>query len=385
MIEEQARQERVQNTIAQDIGGNFTEVYDVETGKFDVVNLDTGDVVDSGLTEQEAILRAQERSVGDPGYGLDAEPAGGDYNVPSQATIRAADFTARSVNAQAMLDQARQQSILAQQRKANGAAVGDGDWRVRLRLAPNATYLYKTPGVGTAGILEPLRNTDGVIFPYTPRIDTSYSAEYAPYDLTHNNYRGYFYKGSRVGEVILTADFTAQDTQEANYMLAVIHFFKSCTKMFYGQDAERGSPPPLVYLTGLGEFQFNEHACVISNFNYNLPPDVDYIRARSTMASSSSVTQGGNGLMWQRSLAPSATASYNLSSIWSRLTGANIPQGAINYPPPPPNLGQNSPTYVPTKMQMSLTLLPIQSRQQVSQQFSLKAYANGNLLKGGFW
>jgi len=383
VLEQEVASERVQNAAPIDLGGNFTEVYDVETGKFNVVNLDTGAVVDEGLSEQEAILRAQERSVGDPGYGLDAEPAGGDYNVPSQASIRAADFTARSVNAQAMLESARQQSILSAQRKAAGAAVGDGDWRVRLRLAPNANYLYKAPG-GT-GILEPLRNTDGVIFPYTPRIDTQYSAEYAPYDLTHNNYRGYFYKGSRVGEVVLTADFTAQDTSEANYLLAVIHFFKSCTKMFYGQDTERGSPPPLVYLSGLGEYQFNEHACVISNFNYSLPPDVDYIRARSTLASSAGVTQGGTGLMWQRSLADSATASYSLSSILSRLTGANIPKGAVNYPPAPPNLGQNSPTYVPTKMQMSLTLLPIQSRQQVSQQFSLKAYANGNLLKGGFW
>jgi hypothetical protein len=29
--------------------------------------------------------------------------------------------------------------------------------------------------------------------------------------------------------------------------------------------------------------------------------------------------------------------------------------------------------------------LPVQSRQQVSNQFSVKDFANGNLLKGGFW
>jgi hypothetical protein len=75
--------------------------------------------------------------------------------------------------------------------------------------------------------------------------------------------------------------FTAQDTGEANYLLAVITFFKSVTKMFYGQDAERGAPPPLVYLSGLGEYQFNEHPCVVSQFNYNLPSDADYIRAGS--------------------------------------------------------------------------------------------------------
>jgi hypothetical protein len=27
--------------------------------------------------------------------------------------------------------------------------------------------------------------------------------------------------------------------------------------MFYGQDAEAGTPPPLVYLSGFGKYQFN--------------------------------------------------------------------------------------------------------------------------------
>jgi hypothetical protein len=52
--------------------------------------------------------------------------------------------------------------------------------------------------------------------------------------------------------------------------------------MFYGQDAERGAPPPLVYLQGLGQYQFNLAPCVVSQFTYNLPTDVDYIRAGST-------------------------------------------------------------------------------------------------------
>jgi hypothetical protein len=124
---------------------------------------------------------------------------------------------------------------------------------------------------------------------------------------------------------------------------------------------------------------------VIQQFNYNLPNDVDYIRARGRQSTSAGVTQGGNGLLYRRQQTGGPTNSYSLSNIWSRLTGANVPLGAINYPPAPPNLGLNSPTYVPTKMQVILTLLPMQSRQQVSQQFSLKGFANGNLLKGGFW
>lgn len=392
-------------TRAAPVGGDYVASYDVETGKFDVVDLATGLPIKRGLTEQAAILDAQNLSVGDPGYGglaarnfgvaydedgfllpgytLDEnnDPVyiGGDFVEPATAA------SAEASRIESLKQQAQNQATVSAQRKANGKAVGDGDWRVRLRLAPNATYLYKSPGINSAGIMEPLRQTDGVIFPYTPQIDIQYSAEYTPYDLVHTNYRGYFYKGSRVGEVVLNADFTAQDSAEADYLLAVIHFFRSATKMFYGQDKQRGTPPPLVFLSGLGTFQFNEHPCVISQFNYNLPKDVDYIRSRGRQSTSSGVTQGGNGLMFRRTLASSTAPSYSLSSIWSRLTGANLPQGGMNIPPAPPNLGTNTPTYVPTKMSMSLTLLPMPTRSQVSQQFSLEKYANGNLLRGGFW
>ena len=381
--EQQERRERIAVTQANDIGGDFIAQQSPE-GDWEVYDLSNPDVpVIRGLTEQEARLQAEERSLGDPGYGLPPNVVG--PTPRSQAEIRAQQFTDEQSRREALLAQARAQAPISELRKLNGTATGDGDWRVRLRLAPNANYLYKTPGVGSAGILEPLRNTDGVIFPYTPKIDITYSADYNPYDLVHTNYRGYFYRGSKVGEIVVTAAFTAQDSVEADYLLAAIHFFRSCTKMFYGQDQDRGSPPPMVYLSGLGEFQFNEHPCAISQFNYNLPEDVDYIRARGRQSTSAGITQGGNGLMWRRTLASTPTASYNLSSIWARLTGANLPQGGMNIPEPPPNLGVNSPTYVPTKITMTLTLLPMPTRSQISQQFSLEKYANGNLLRGGFW
>ena len=54
---------------------------------------------------------------------------------------------------------------------------------------------------------------------------------------------------------------------------------------------------------------------------------------------------------------------------------------------PAPNTADllNSPTYVPTKMEISISLLPVQSRQQVSQNFNLRDFASGSLLNGGFW
>jgi hypothetical protein len=230
------------------------------------------------------------------------------------------------------------------------------------------------------GILAPLKNTGGVIFPYTPRITTSYNANYTPTDLTHSNYKNYFYQSSNVGEISIEAKFTAQDTNEAAYLLAVIHFFRSVTKMFYGQDSQRGAPPPLVFLTGYGEYQFNQHPCVVSSFTYSMPDGVDYIRARS-------VNVNGTNLLTRRDrqTAPTDPISGAVQRISNLFSSQGISPGAIVTRPAPPTLGQNNPTYVPTSVDLSLRLLPMQSRTQVSQQFSVKGFANGDLIRGGFW
>ena len=296
--------------------------------------------------------------------------------------LQAEDAQDRAAQQAATLARARAQNTIANQRKdANNA-----DWRVKLRLAPQADYLYADPAAG-GGILAPLKEQGGVIFPYTPAISTAYKANYSSYDLTHSNYKGYYYQGSSVDAVTLSCPFTAQSTKEADYLLAVIHFFKSVTKMFYGQDPQRGTPPPLVYLTGLGEYQFNEHPCVVSSFTYTLPTDVDYIRARSPNINNSNMLnqrQASNGSTVGTTWGGGILGPL-LGGAINRLANAGLPKGGKTTQPAPASFGLNSPTYVPTKIELSITLLPIQSRKQQSQQFSLKQYANGDLLKGGFW
>lgn len=257
------------------------------------------------------------------------------------------------------------------------------DWRVRLSLAPGATYLYKV-GQGAAGILNPLQATDGVIFPYTPAISVSYSAGYDSTDVTHSNYKFFSYKNSNVDNVTITADFTAQDTAEAQYLLAVIHFFRSVTKMFYGKDPGPGPgvPPPLCYLNGLGSFQFDWHPLVINNFTYTLPTDVDYIRAMDT-ASRPGVNTGSGQPKGKSGEDPTM----------QRMAGGGIQTGALAAAPKFKNDSGNKDavTYVPTKMSITIQAYPIVSRNDVSNNFSLKEYATGKLLRGsqrqsgGFW
>ena len=67
------------------------------------------------------------------------------------------------------------------------------DWRVRISLGEGSDKLYKD---GNRGILAPLADTDGVVFPYTPTIQVNYTANYNSTDLTHSNMRANFYQGS---------------------------------------------------------------------------------------------------------------------------------------------------------------------------------------------
>jgi hypothetical protein len=244
------------------------------------------------------------------------------------------------------------------------------DWRVRLSLAPSANYLYKAEK-GKIGILAPLAVTNGVIFPYTPSVSVVYAASYDSSELVHSNYKIYNYKNSAVDTVTITGDFTAQDTNEANYLLAVIHFFKSVTKMFYGQDQNprNGTPPPLVYMSGLGTFQFDNHPLVVSNFTYSLPNEVDYIRSGSVTTEPGSSTTGQNTV--------NNTDNASNARIQSSGLGAKIP----NFQRQQATIKSNA-TYVPTKMQIVITCIQIVTRNDISNNFSLRDYATGALLQG---
>ncbi len=248
------------------------------------------------------------------------------------------------------------------QDQANFAA--KEDWRVRLSLAPDSQYLYNAKP--DPGILKPLLETDGVIFPYTPSISVNYAANYEQTNIVHSNYKIFQYSGSGVDAVSLSCNFTAQDTYEANYLLAVIHFFRSMTKMFYGQDAnpKNGTPPPLCYMFGMGGYQFAAHPLAIQGFSYTLPDDVDYIK--TTSASPAGTPK------------PSKyTASDN------RLASTGLGKGGT---PPGPNFstspGNDTVTWVPTRIQMTITCVPIMSRNSISNRFSLRDYATGKLLNG---
>lgn len=319
-----------------------------------IIDINTGEVTGNTVVNVAPITIPGETITVEPSTGNAAPTSTGGAQGLSGATATAA-------------------SAATGQDQAN--FTGYEDWRVRLALAPGSNYLYNAQG---PSILQPLKKTNGVIFPYTPAISVSYAAAYEGSSLTHTNYKIYQYQNSSVEQVTISCDFTAQDVSEANYLLAVIHFFRSMTKMFYGQDnnPKNGTPPPLCYIYGMGGYQFDALPLAISGFNYTLPTDVDYIKTTGASAAGTPQPSVDNG-----------------ATNPGRLGGRLAPGGVAN----PPNYGTTptqsgvAPTWVPTKIQLSITCLPIMSRNQVSNNFSLKDYATGKLLQGtkrkggGFW
>jgi hypothetical protein len=195
------------------------------------------------------------------------------------------------------------------------------DWRVKLDLGAKNQKFYDSP------ILLPLKQTAGVVFPYTPQLSVTHSATYMPSQITHANFQHYTYSNSDVGAINITGDFTAQNEDEGNYLLAVIHFFRSVTKMYFGEDQSprAGTPPPILFLTAHGPMLFNRVPVVVTSFVSTFPADVNYLYVKSSQ-------------------------------------------------------GQ---TRVPTMMSLAVTVQPVFNRQQ-SKTFSLDKFVKGDLLKSGY-
>ena len=279
---------------------------------------------------------------------------------------QASEEQAAEVDGGPTVDEPEQMAIFGPQAK---------DWRFRISLSPSADYLYMAD---YPGILAPLRSTGGVLFPYTPSINIVYSAGYNAQDITHSNYKIYTYKSSAVEAITIAADFTAQDSVEANYLLAVIHFFKSVTKMFYGQDQNpsRGVPPPLVYLRGFGQYQFDWHPAVISSFTHTFPQDVDFIEAYPT---NNGISVGAQDLSpYERIKSEVYSNTGRLRSISRNLQPGGLPSAPVFSS----TQNINEATRVPTKVTMQLSVLPIVTRNAISNHFSLKEYATGQLMRG---
>jgi hypothetical protein len=197
------------------------------------------------------------------------------------------------------------------------------DWRTKLTLSSSTRSL-----ITGSKVLAPLATTGGIIFPYTPTIFIQHSANFGSSQLTHSNYDHPAFDTHTIGDLTITGTFTANSSAEADYVLAVLHFLRTTTKMFFGQDSEfpPGTPPPILRLNGFGDHVFKNIPVVVINFNMEMPATVDYVRT-------------------------------------TPMPGTSM---------------------VPTSTVVAITVKPVYSRASTSQNFGLQKFAKGALLDKGF-
>ncbi len=149
------------------------------------------------------------------------------------------------------------------------------DHRVRLSLPMGARVLYNKANPDY--LLRPLVDVGGVIFPYTPQLIFQHNADYNKVSPTHSNYPLNFYNASNVSDISMFGEFTSETGTDARYVLAVITFLRAVTKMFSHTDDLAGNPPPILRLSGHGQYMLPSIPVVVNTVSITMPNNVDYI------------------------------------------------------------------------------------------------------------
>lgn len=147
------------------------------------------------------------------------------------------------------------------------------DWRVRITCQWD---IFKSP------LFDQLEKTGGVVWPFNPNITVSTKANYSQIDVVHSNYPFYSYKNSSVDDITISGEFPCETEVDAGYWIAATTFFKTATKMFYGESSPNGNPPIVCNLSGYGSSIFNNVPVIIKSFSVDLKDDVNYIRYTPT-------------------------------------------------------------------------------------------------------
>ncbi len=263
--------------------------------------------------------------------------------------------------------------------KINNAAAtfSDTDWRVRLSI-PSIDSFTSSP------ILAPLRAAGGAVFPYTPTIRISNSANYDATKPIHQNFAFQSYVNSQADSINITAPFYCEDSVQAAYWVSMVHFLRSVTKMFSGQDALAGNPPPILYFSAYGDFVFKNVPVVVTNVSVDLDAASDYIATDMSEAANVDTFGAAFGL---------ADATVGILGAINPRAGAalskanNVIQGisgvANSFARQLANAGggtSGGKTYVPTKSSITVQLQPIYSRDS-ARTFSLQKFVNGDYVK----
>ena len=124
----------------------------------------------------------------------------------------------------------------------------------RVSLRPKPAAAARVYG---NGLLKPLIETQGLIWPYTPTISYNHNINYQTVATVHANQDFHVYTNTPAVELQVNGDFSVQNQREGQYALAAIHFLRTMAKMNFGdKDKDAGQPPPVLRFDAYGQYVF---------------------------------------------------------------------------------------------------------------------------------
>lgn len=269
-----------------------------------------------------------------------------------------------------------QQQFSSQQAGQGTSYSNDSDAqgrRVRLRPKPaGAMQIY-----GSNGLLQPLRNTNGMVWPYQPTITYNQQVDYTSMDLVHVNQELYAYTRTNSLRLNVSGTFTVQNQQEGIYALAAIHFCRVVTKMYFGQnDPNAGTPPPVLLFDAYGQYMFNQLPVLVSSFTVDLPNDVDYVPVDLTNAQSYSPSQAASNLPGFSKVMSTPQLSSYTNTANSTLMVTRMFRNDLT--------GTNGYVWLPAVFNLTVDLI-VQNTPRRLRQFDLARFTTGDLMKEGRW
>ena len=278
---------------------------------------------------------------------------------------------------------------------AAGEAIGDvlsavssfsdansNDWRVRLSLANWSSFR-------TSPVLKPLSDAGGLIFPYTPKISIANRANYDTVSPIHSDYTFHTYKNSDPGKITITAPMFVEDTTQGLYWVAMVHYLRSLTKMFVGNDPKAGNPPPIVKFNAYGNYVFKDVPVVVTDIRIELDNGCDYIGVNVVGSAAGQIEGVADSISGLASGLGGLANSLGGDTIGGILGGVSTIAGGVGQVAALAGtfgLGGTTSggvTHVPTKSSFSVTLQPVYSRDS-ARKFSLDRFVQGGYLNNSF-
>jgi len=262
-----------------------------------------------------------------------------------------------------------------------GGDANPNDWRVRLSLANWSSFQ-------TSPVLAPLKDAGGLVFPYTPKINIKSAANYQAQKTIHTNYAFQYFQNSDPGEIDITAPMYVEDPTQGLYWIAMVHYLRSLTKMFAGNDPKAGNPPPVIFLNGYGNYVFKNVPVVVKSMNVDMDKECDYIGVNVVGSAAGAVAGVADSIGGLSDTLGNVLPGFG--GVTSDITGAvsTIAGGVGQVAGLLGTFGvggtiSGGVSHVPTKSTFTVKLQPIYSRDS-ARKFSLDQFVTGGYLNNSF-